>query len=620
MMDRKIDIDSFNDPTIAALSLGLIYFIYFIALAAMGLMVGVRLSAKFSSTSVWVAASLLLACAAIWPHVKDLLADTRRQKIDWWFVGSALLVFGAGGLLSASINRPDIDDSIYVPKAVFYLEHPDQELNHTITWIAGLPARAASIYFQYYETAQASLAHVFGLRFLDLYYVVFPTIAGFLMCLSMLLVLSIFDRRRWAALFGVVLLVLVTMSLGETHYSFGNISIARLFHGKYMFVAVGVPAWIHFSLRYLVSKQMRSWIVLFAIGIAMMSVTTTAMVFLPLLSGVIYASYILNEGKLFRRDSVILAAGYFTTLVPVVAAALHFRSTALNTISSGTIINKGWPSDFAGQLHLLINDRYPLTPILFLAALVALLLYSRYRLFFAAWIVLATVLFLNPLVSTFIIKNITTENIYWRLFYLLPFPIMIAIGLLAMFGDTFKSRMLAGVLLVGVFYFAFWGPTSVIRPENAANLGWPGYKIHEPTLSAVKEIAAALPEGSMFAPTAISSNMLVYSSRYPQFYMRDDFLQYVMHNNGMESAFVERSKIYKYLYQTDSTGEGRHAFQKMLSSEVRPHVVVVPENRPIGEEIDHILTASNYRKRPLNAGPYVLFEELRGRQPVRSGP
>jgi hypothetical protein len=609
MMDRKIDVNSFNDPTIAALSLGLIYFIYFIALTAVGLMVGVRFSAKFSSVSVWVAASLLIAGAAIWPHVKELLGDRRRQKIDGWFVVSALVVFGAGGLLSASINRPDIDDSIYAPKAVSYLEHPSQRLNEAITWISGLPANSTSIYFQYYETVQASLAHIFVLHFLDLYHVVFPAIAGFLMCLSMLLVMSIFDQRRWAVLFGVVLLVLVTMSLGETHHDFGNVSIARLFQGKFMFLAVGMPAWIYFSLRYLALKQLTSWIVLLAIGIGMVSATTTAMVLLPLLSGLIYASYIINEGKLFRRDSIVLAVGYFTTLVPVVIAALQFRSAALDIMSAGTTINKGWPSDFEGQLYLLIDDQYPLTPILFLAALVALLLFSRYRLFFASWILLAFVLFLNPLVSTFVIKNITTENIYWRLFYLIPFPIMVVISFLAMFGDKLKSKMLAGILLVGVFYFAFWGPTSVIRSENGANLGWPGYKIHEPTLSVVKEIAATVPEGSMFAPIAISSNMLVYSSRYPQFHMREDYLQYVMLNSGMESTFVERSKIYKYLYESDSAGEGKQAFEKMLSSDLRPYVIVVPEDRPTGEEIDRILTASNYRKSSLNAGRYVLFIE-----------
>lgn len=617
-MNRKIDINSFNDPTIAALSLGLIYFMYFIALAAVGMMLGVQFSAKFSSVSVWVAASLLIAGAAIWPLARELLTDKRRQEIDRRFVASALFICGAGGLLSASINRPDIDDSIYAPKAVFYLEHPGQQLNNTITWIYGLPANSTSIYFQYYETVQASLAHIFGLHFLDLYYVVFPAIGGFLMCLSVVLVLSIFDRRKWAALFGVVLFVLVTMSLGETHHDFGNISIARLFQGKFMFLAVGMPAWIYFSLRYLALKQSSSWIVLFAAGIGMVSATTTAMVFLPLLSGLIYVSYIINEGKCFRRDNFLLAVGYFTTLVPVIIAALLFRSAALSTISAGTLINKGWPSDFEGQLYLLIDDQYPLTPNLFLGALVALLLFSRYRVFFAAWILLAIALFLNPLVSTFVINNITTENIYWRLFYLIPFPIMVVIGFLAMFGGRFGSKIFAGALSVGVFYFAFWGPTSVIRPENEASLGWPGYKIHEPVLSAIKQITAVLPEGSMFAPTEISSNMLVYSSKYPQFYMRDDYLQYIMNNNGMDAAFAERSKIYRYLYQ-DSSAEGRNALQEMLSSASRPYVIVVPENRAWSEEIDQILTASNYRKRPLDGGRYVLFEEVRDRKPARDG-
>jgi hypothetical protein len=608
----KIGAKNFTDCTMAALSLALVYFIYFIALSTLVLMIGRYFSAKFSVVSIWVVVSLFIACIPLWLHVREILSGERKERIDGFYALSALLVSSAGGLTSASINRPDVDDSIYVPKAVFYLENQNQELDKTITWLAELSSSPMSLFFYYYEIIQASLASFFGLHFLDLYHVVFPAIVGFLMCLSVLLFISIFDQRRWACLFGLVLLMLVIFSLGETHRTFGNISIARAFHAKCMFLAVGVPAWIYFSLRFFALNQLSSWFALLAIGVGMVGATSTTMVFLPPLSGLLFASYVMSEGELFHRDNLILAFRYISALIPVVLIALDFRSINQNDIYTGAAFNAGFPITFEGQLRFLINPQYPITPILFIAAVIALLLYSKHRRFFAWWIFLAIGLFLNPLVSGFVIKYITTENIYWRLFYLIPFPTMVVIGLLPLFGHGLKSKITGSLLLVPCAGCAFWGPTSVIRQENGASMSWPGYKIHEPVLSVIKEITATVPEGSMFAPLEISSNVLLYSSKYPQFHMRDDFLQFALRNET-GCAVVCRSKIYEYLYQSDITEEGRQLLEKMLSSSERPYVFVVSENSPRKEEINDLLSGHNYRKKLLVVGNYVLYEVVRDR-------
>src|SRR5207237_4417531 len=122
------------------------------------------------------------------------------------------------------------------------------------------------------------------------------------------------------------------------------------------------------------------------------------------------------------RDNVILAFGYLSALIPVFLLALDFRSKVLNDIYAGAAFNLGFPIDFEGQLRLLVNPQYPITPILFVAAVAALLPFSKYRRFFAWWVFLAIVLFLNPVVSGVVIKYITTENVYWRLFWLISFP------------------------------------------------------------------------------------------------------------------------------------------------------------------------------------------------------
>ncbi|MGH9879116.1 MAG: DUF6077 domain-containing protein, partial [Nitrososphaerales archaeon] len=402
-------------------------------------MVGLTFSTKFSTISSWIIFLLFIACISLWHRLKNI--PKGANKDDGLFVILALLISLASGLLATSINRPDIDDSIYVPKAVFYIENPDSELNKSMNWVAGLPKTTSSGIFQYYEITQAALAFKLNIHFLDLYHIVFPAIVGFLMCISMFLVISLFDQRRWPPLLSVVFLLLIILSLGETHRTFGNISIARSFHAKYMFIAVGVPAWVYFSLQFLALRGRKTWIILTALGITMAGATTTAMIFLPFLSALIAASYIFNEGEcFFRKDTFYLVSGYFSSLLPVVLLALNFRSYAKNNLGVGSFINSGFPASFQDQLRLLINPEYPLTPLLFISSFAVLLFFSAYRRFFLCWVVLGFIIFLNPVVSGFIIKNFTSENIYWRLFYLLPFPIIVGIAYLSLLKGSIASR------------------------------------------------------------------------------------------------------------------------------------------------------------------------------------
>jgi hypothetical protein len=610
----KIGAENFSDRTMATLALPVAYFIYFVGLSTAAVMAGNHLSAKFSVAALWVVAALPIACIPLVLHARAISRDRGQEGIDGLFALSAFLVASAAGFIAASINRPDVDDSIYVPKAIAYLENPDQVLDRTITWLAGLSGDPVSVFFYHYEIVQASLAGFFGLHFLDLYHVAFPAIVGFLMCLSMLLLLSIFDRRRWACLFGLVLLMLIILSLGETHRTFGNISIARAFHAKYMFLAMGVPAWIYFSLRFLALKELSSWLVLLAAGIGMAGATTTAMVFLPLLSGLLFLSYVMSEGQPLRRDNAILGLKYISALVPVVLLALEFHSRSQHDVYAGAPINAGFPMTFEGQLGLMIDPQYPLTPVLFVAGLIAVLLYSRHRRFFAWWIFLAIVLFLNPLVSGPIINHLTTENVYWRLFWLLPFPAIVVVGLLPLFGPGLKSAIAGGLLLAACAWCAFWGPTSVIRPENAATFGWPGYKIHEPELSAVEQITAAVPNGSMFAPLEISSNIVLLSARYPQYHLRYDFLQYALQREQADCDLGCRGAIYQYLYGGEIGGEGGRMLETLLSSKTRPDIFVLSENTPEkNNEIDNLFRSHEFRETLRVAGGYRLYEPVRGR-------
>src|ERR1700730_5079525 len=115
---------NFSDRTISLLSIPVLYFVYFIALAASAFFFGLCISATFRTVSMWVGASLLLAAIPLWFHFKAPKTDS-RERIDVVFAACALLFCAATGFLASSINQPNIDDAVYATKAVFSLEHAD---------------------------------------------------------------------------------------------------------------------------------------------------------------------------------------------------------------------------------------------------------------------------------------------------------------------------------------------------------------------------------------------------------------------------------------------------------------------------------------------------------------
>ena len=119
----------------------------------------------------------------------------------------------------------------------------------------------------------------------------------------------------------------------------------------------------------------------------------------------------------------------------------------------------------------------------------------------------------------------------------------------------------------------------------------------------------------MFAPIDISSNMLIYSSRYRQFHMRDDFFGYAAHEAGMDQMFADRSMVYKYLYEGGASPDARQLLSTMLASSGRPHVVVLPDDAASRAEIDSLFTSNNYSAQRLATAPYVLYQ-----RPAREGP
>ncbi|MCS3846125.1 hypothetical protein GGR70_001060 [Xanthomonas campestris] len=582
-------------------------FFSFLALCAVLLMVAQAVALAFSTTAICIGLIAGLCLAATVVRIVRQLAYVRTSAQRWYLAG-ALILGTLSGVLATSINRPDIDDSIYVPKPVFYLEHPQEPIDSQVTWLAAVDQRPISGVFPYYELTQAGLARLTGLPYLATYHVLFPCIVGFLMTAALLVLLGCFESTSRTVLVCGAFYLLLMLALGETHRSYGNLSIARAFHGKYMFMSVGTPGWIYLSLRYLQQPTWPRWLILAATGIAMAAATPTAMVFLPFLAMTIAFAYQMQTAR--HRPTVaelVLALRYGTTLLPVVVMAIGFRFYAVDNIAAGSQINAGFPKSFADQLALIVNPDFPLTPWLFVTSLVCVLGFSRYRLFFGGWVLLLAVMLLNPLISDAVIQHLTTENIYWRMFYLLPFPLLptLALATLMHAGRIGTAFSLLLVTIAG--WLAWGGPTSVLRPENGATLAMPGYKIGRTDLATSQQVIACGHAGSILAPTQIASNILLLSSRFPQYEMRDDYLGLMLEKVPSPFSLQQRRAASAYLYNDDISNDAERAFQMLIGSKHRPDYILAREGVVNHRSIAKWLTDAGYAGRCEITGGYRLF-------------
>ncbi|WP_455921248.1 hypothetical protein [Pseudomonas putida] len=550
-------------------------FFAFVAVSTLALTVALNFNWRFDLVARAIITGAVIIVIWSFARLFKLYSSIRLiQSVRGFLLvalGGALL----SGLLAASINRPDIDDSIYGAKAVYYLDHPMAPIDRSVTWLAGLPHGSDSIVFQYYETAQAALAWGIGAEFLTVYHVVFPFLVGCLFFLSALLLISVFEQSKFAGLWGAAMLVVISVMLGETHRSFGNISIARDFQGKFVFVCVGAFSLVYYALRYLVWGRLSQLLALTVGSVAMVGLTTTSFVFVPLLAGVIWVSFQVSEFEGWQRLSVRRSALYFFSLLPLFMYAFFFSVQARQYISAGSQVNSGFSSDFWGQLNYVVNPSLPVSMVLLVVTSAVLVWKSSCRRFFLTWLLLPLLL-LNPAVSGYVIKYVTTENIYWRLFYLLPFPLVVPLAALCFYKETtlFKTGYAAG--LVVAIVVAVYGPTSVLRSSNSAQFDPFSYKMMPLVKTSVEAMRDQLPTGSMLAPIDIASNVVLVTSKFSLVYFRDDYLGFVLNKEHLAGELEVRQQAVRFLYAGDISPHAKKAAQELLMRRDRPSYIVLP--------------------------------------------
>jgi hypothetical protein len=236
----------------------------------------------------------------------------------------------------------------------------------------------------------------------------------------------------------------------------------------------------------------------------------------------------------------------------------------------------GFPNDYRGQFELVYSS---ISSFTFLSALVSfsvavLLAEPGSRRFLVGWLGSGLLLFLNPIVMPWISEYLTSYNIYWRLFYTMPFPLVLGLsGALAIerwFPGQVKLLIAGGtavvVLVVGLTRLH---PASSVYGELPFDFA--KTKVTRYAEAEVAQILAHTPPGAMLAPLRHRVLIPLYDASRTFPVIRNFAIFQAAVDAGNEELAWTRIRAGRFV-QGDAPGAFR-AFDTVIADGIRSVVV-----------------------------------------------
>ena len=453
------------------------------------------------SDAVWIGIALAVASAAVallhwtadlrpfWVVAVALLVATglrearRGNAPSAPAVGDARWLWGvaaAGAVLASVCHRPDADDALYLNLAVAAAVRPDLPLlaADTVHGIEGLPLALPVYRLHAIELLWAALARGFGLSVIDLAHVATPAIAGALIPLALARLLRLLLPRDWG--WGLAAALAFLLLAGGAVHGFGNFGFVRLQQGKAILLSVAVPWIAACALEFARQPSARHWVRLAAVQIAALGLSATAIWLAPAVAGLAALSALAaDRGALRRIGLAALASAY------PLAAGLALSSETRALFDAGMLRGEfpvlSGPVLALSAIELVLGSD-PLASLLIGVVLVSgsVAATPACRRFCTVFALGFLLVFWNPFVASGIAAWLTGPGTYWRVFWVLPLPILVAALATAPQRSGRLPLPAAAIGTLSCVLLLLWLPGShVTASTNGVAWSWPGRRIPE---------------------------------------------------------------------------------------------------------------------------------------------
>jgi hypothetical protein len=185
--------------------------------------------------------------------------------------------------------------------------------------------------------------------------------------------------------------------------------------------------------------------------------------------------------------------------------------------------------------------------------LAIVLLQKRQRRFIIAWLGLLFLLYLNPLAGPIVMK-LTRQSVFWRLFYMLPFPLVLglsgaAVALRLENKSPKWGRIFFGTTTVLLLAAHLPASSSSVfrRGPRVTKFGIPRYKVLNIREGRSVLESAAPPPGTMLALQEVSRSLPMLTAKYPQLLIRPHAIYIWMDQRGTMDKAMRRVQAQAFL-------------------------------------------------------------------------
>lgn len=525
--------------------------------AGLGIAFAYRSTGSVTLLSKLASAYLLVAWLLV---VRTPSTSPRSAGRGWREVVLWGLAFSCGALTLAA-HRPDADDAFYVHMAVSVTDFPRQALlaHDTMHGIPDRPLGNPIYRVHSLELLSGLISYLTGVQTLRVCHWVMPTIAAFLTPFALARLLRLLDPARW--LWAVVAVLAVLVSDASTHRSFGNFAFVRMFQGKAMLLTALMPVIAAYGIRFALRPSLGRWLLLCASQIAAIGLSVTGLWLAP-----VFATFAVAVPLRLARASLrTLASGVLASFYPI-AVGLYFKFVVLAksatpaataTASVARTVQAQATPDWLAQALGLVLGKPGMASGWLAAALIAWpLCRTPLARRFAIVMPLGFFVFaFNPWTSDFVAHQITSPAIHWRVLWLVPLPVLVALCCVSPIGPGSIARRALGGVIAAALLAAFIAHVAETTRLRQLHLRWPpGPKVPPgPYAVATALVATVRPGSHVLAPSSVSLVVPMLNGRRYAVLVKDSYLK-------KNSADLDRRRKLRVLLSRKPLRQGELAW------------------------------------------------------------
>ena len=447
-------------------------------------------------------------------------------------------------VLSYAITRSDLDDAFYAAVAASASSSPADALKRGDPMLGevGLSLILPSYRFVSFELLSGAGGYLFSVPAIDLYYVYFLPVWVAVSVLAMFLLTRELIPKYWV-IAGCVAIAL-RLLLGEMHRSPANFAFVRLFQGKAVFLSALVPAMFYLTARFTSDRGTKADLLLLGCcQISAVGLTHFGMLMGPIAGfSALLSNAVLYRGKNSRKFVYALAV-LFVPLPYLLSIAAESAGSSILALKSESAADV-WLSVFGSHQQFLLGMLLLAGPALAKDSM------TRWRLAIPPLILYAVLL--NPLLSEYISRYVTTTPVYWRVVWSFPLVIFAAISL-CLIGVRLMERganryVQACVCTVVCFAVVYAVPFHTLTKDNVEGMDrFAEWKIPQNHLR-VSEAAMELVQnnGRLLAPDKVAGVVSRFEN-HPRLISTRGFYLPMMQSSFTPNEYEARTVLYRFV-------------------------------------------------------------------------